>query len=55
MFADRAFEGVDTAIATVEANHPNLTSLKTFYVEISRARDRAALVADDRASSAARQ
>ena len=47
-----AFQGrtVDTVIAAMEANHPNLTSLKTFYVEISRARDRAELVTDDRAA-----
>ena len=45
-----AFQGrtVDTVIAAMEANHPNPTSLKTFYVEISRARDRAELVTDDR-------
>ena len=45
-----AFQGrtFDTVIAAMEANHPNLTSLKTFYVEISRARDRAELVTDDR-------
>ena len=45
-----AFQGrtVDTVIAAKGANHPNLTSLKTFYVEISRARDRAELVTDDR-------
>ena len=29
--------------------HPNLTTRKSFYVEISRARDRAELVTDDRA------
>ena len=34
----------------MEANHPNLTSLKTLYVEISRARDRAELVTDDKAA-----
>ena len=34
----------------MEANHPNLTNQKTFYVEISRARDRAELVTDDRAA-----
>ena len=47
-----AFQGrtVDTVIAAMEANHPNLTSQKTFYVEISRARDRAELVTDDRAA-----
>ena len=32
----------------MEANHPHLTTLKSFYVEISRARDRAELVTDDR-------
>ena len=47
-----AFQGrtVDTVIAAMEANHPNLTNLKTLYVEISRARDRAELVTDDRAA-----
>ena len=45
-----AFQGrtVDTVIAAMEANHPNLTNQKTLYVEISRARDRAELVTDDR-------
>ena len=45
-----AFQGrtVDTVIAALEANHPNLTSQKMLYVEISRARDRAELVTDDR-------
>ena len=45
-----AFQGrtVDAVIAVMEANHPNLTTQKTFYVEISRARDRAELVTDDR-------
>ncbi len=44
-----AFQGrtVDTVIAAMEANHPNLTTQKSFYVEISRARDRAELVTDD--------
>ena len=44
-----AFQGrtVDTVIAAMEANHPNLTNQKTLYVEISRARDRAELVTDD--------
>ena len=28
---------VDTVIAAMEANHPHLTTQKTFYVEISRA------------------
>ena len=45
-----AFQGrtVDTVIAAMEANHPHLTTRKTLYVEISRARDRAELVTDDR-------
>ena len=45
-----AFQGrtVDTVIAAMEANHPHLTTQKTLYVEISRARDRAELVTDDR-------
>ena len=34
----------------MEANHPNLTTQKTLYVEISRARDRAELVTDDKAA-----
>ncbi|MYA95828.1 MAG: AAA family ATPase, partial [Nitrospinae bacterium] len=44
-----AFQGrtVDTVIAAMEANHPDLTNQKTLYVEISRARDRAELVTDD--------
>ena len=46
-----AFQGrtVDTVIAAMEANHRHLTTQKSFYVEISRARDRAELVTDDRA------
>ena len=46
------FQGrtVDTVIAAMEANHPNLTNLKTLYVEISRARDRAELVTDNKAA-----
>ena len=45
-----AFQGrtVDTVIAAMEANHPHLTTQKSFYVEIFRARDRAELVTDDR-------
>ena len=31
----------------MEARHPNLTTQKSFYVEISRARDRAELVTDN--------
>ena len=44
-----AFQGrtVDNVIAAMEANHPQLTTAKAFYVEISRARDRAELVTDD--------
>ena len=45
-----AFQGrtVDTVIAAMESGHPSLTTQKSFYVEISRARDRAELVTDDR-------
>ena len=37
-----SFQGrmVDKVIAAMEANHPTLTTQKSFYVEISRARDR---------------
>ena len=44
-----AFQGrtVDNAIAVMEANHPHLTTQKSFYVEISRARHNAELVTDD--------
>jgi len=44
-----AFQGrtVDNVIAAMEANHLHLTTQKSFYVEISRARDRAELVTDD--------
>ncbi|MYK58828.1 MAG: hypothetical protein F4027_09600 [Rhodospirillaceae bacterium] len=47
-----AFQGrtVDTVIAALEAKHPTLTNQKTLYVEISRARDRAELVTDDKAA-----
>ena len=47
-----AFQGrtVDNVIAAMEARHPNLTTQKSFYVEISRARDRAELVTDDAAA-----
>ena len=34
----------------MEANHPHLTTAKSFYVKISRARDRAELVTDDAAA-----
>ena len=45
-----AFQGrtVDNVVAVMEANHPQLTTQKSFYVEISRARLRAELVTDDR-------
>lgn len=45
-----AYQGrtVDTVIAAMEANHPNLTTQKALYVEISRTRGRAELVTDDR-------
>ena len=44
-----AFQGrtVDNVIAVMEAKHPHLTTQKSFYVEISRARHRAELVTDD--------
>ena len=44
-----AFQGrtVDRVIAAMEARHKYLTTQKSFYVEISRARDRAELVTDD--------
>ncbi|MCY4349724.1 MAG: relaxase domain-containing protein [Thiotrichales bacterium] len=47
-----AFQGrtVDHIIAAMEARHPHLTTQKSFYVEISRARHRAELVTDDRAA-----
>ena len=47
-----AFQGrtVDTVIAALEANHPHLATQKSFYGAISRARDRAELVTDDRAA-----
>ena len=46
-----AFQGrtVDSVIAAMEARHPHLTTQKSFYVEISRARDRAVFVTDDAA------
>ena len=45
-----AFQGrtVDNVIAVMEASHPHLTTQKSFYVEISRARHRAELVTDGR-------
>ena len=44
-----AFQGrtVDGVIAAMEAGHPHLTTQKTLYVEISRARDSAELITDD--------
>ena len=41
---------LDTVIAAIDANHPNLTNQKILYVEISRARDRAELVTEDKAA-----
>ena len=38
---------MDNVIAAMEARHPHLTTQKSFYVEISRARDRAELVTND--------
>ena len=44
-----AFQGrtVDNVIAVMEAKHPKLSTQKSFYVEISRARHSAELVTDD--------
>ena len=44
-----AFQGrtVDNVIAVMEARHPMLSTQKSFYVEISRARHKAELVTDD--------
>ena len=44
-----AFQGrtVDNVIAAMKARHPHLSTQKSFYVEFSRARDRAELVTDD--------
>ena len=44
-FTVHAFQGrtVHNVIAAMEARHPHLTTQKSFYVEISRARDRAEL------------
>ena len=44
-----AFQGrtVDSVIAVMEAKHPKLSTQKSFYVEISRARHNAELVTDD--------
>ena len=46
-----AFQGrtFDNVIAAMESRHRHLTTQKSFYVEISRARDRAELVTDDAA------
>ena len=46
-----AFQGRmgDNVIAAMEAGHPHLTTQKSFYVEISRATDKAELVTDDAA------
>ena len=38
---------MDNVIAVMEAGHPHLTTRKTFYVEISRARHGAEIVTDD--------
>ena len=38
---------VDNVIAVMEAKHPNLSTQKSFYVEISCARHNAELVTDD--------
>ena len=46
-----AFQGrtVDNVIAAMESHHPHLTTQRSFYVAISRARDNAELVTDDAA------
>ncbi len=43
------FQGrtVDNVVAVMEANHPHLTTRKSFYVEISGVRHKAELVTDD--------
>ena len=41
---------VDNVIAAMEANRPNLTRQKSFFVDTSRVRDRAELVTDDEAA-----
>ena len=45
-----AFQGrtVDQVIAVLDSNHQDLTNQKTFYVEISRAKESAILITDDR-------
>jgi nucleoside-triphosphatase THEP1 len=45
-----AFQGrtVDNVIAVLDSNHQDLTNQKTLYVEISRARESATLITDDR-------
>ena len=47
-----AFQGrtVDTVVAAIEAYQTNLANQKMLYVEISRARDRAEFVTDDKAA-----
>ena len=44
-----AFQGrsVDRIVAAMPSGHPHLTNQRSFYVAISRARDRAELVTDD--------
>lgn len=44
---------VANVVAAMESNHPNLTTQKSFYVEISHARGRAGLVTDERISAPA--
>ncbi|MCW9035382.1 MAG: conjugative relaxase [Rhodospirillales bacterium] len=45
-----AFQGrtVDNIIGVMHSSHPHLTHQKAFYVEISRARENAMLITDDR-------
>lgn len=44
-----AFQGrtVDQAIAVLDSSHAELTTQKTFYVEVSRARDKIVLITDN--------
>ena len=50
-----AFQGrtTDKIIAVLDSTHQELTNQKTFYVEISRARENAILITDDRENLAA--
>ena len=49
-----AFQGrtMDNVIAVLDSTHQELTTQKTFYVEISRAKDSAVLITDDKSDLA---